>query len=88
MRETWELQKKLHNEMETPAMRKIQAVFDGGYLAARATGAGGGGCMLFYIKPANRRELERKVAGLKRHVPNIKIMPFKFDYNGIDLIRK
>jgi D-glycero-alpha-D-manno-heptose-7-phosphate kinase len=88
IRETWELQKVLHENMETPAMRKIQNVCKDCYLAARATGAGGGGCMLFYVKPKCKPMLVRKIGELGKKLSNVKIIPFKFDYKGIELTRR
>lgn len=85
--ETWELQKKLHKEMETDAMRKMQKACEGLYLAARATGAGGGGCMIFYVGPDKKKKLIDKIIPLKRQISNLKIIPFEFDYKGIELTK-
>lgn len=84
LRETWELQKALHPSMESPTMRLIQKECEGLYLAARATGAGGGGCMLFYTSPQDKKKLIAKINQISRKVPELKILSFEFDYNGID----
>lgn len=86
--ETWELQKSLHSRMETPAMRRIQNVCEGCYLAARATGAGGGGCMLFYTKPEWKKGLVGKLNALSKKMKDVKVIPFRFDYKGIELTKK
>ena len=86
MNETWMLQKSLHRSVESPAMKKIQRICNGNYLAARATGAGGGGCMIFYTD--NKRKLESVLHMAERKVKGMKVLPFKFDYRGIELKRK
>ncbi|MFH1802552.1 MAG: hypothetical protein ABH864_03800 [archaeon] len=86
--ETWELQKHLHKNMETGAMRKIQKACEGSYLAARATGAGGGGCLLFYAEPEKKRELVRKLNAVNKKIKCAKVIPFEFDYKGIELEKK
>jgi len=84
--ETWILQKALHNEIESENMKKIQEFARGYYLACRATGAGGGGCMIFYTNQKDKlirvlKRAEKKIAGMK-------VLPFEFDYRGIELVEK
>ncbi len=88
IQETWELQKVLHESMESQAMRRIQDACNGLYLAARATGAGGGGCMIFYVKPEKKKMLARKIESLSKSIPKLAILPFKFDYQGITLEKR
>jgi D-glycero-alpha-D-manno-heptose-7-phosphate kinase len=83
--ETWELQKSLHKLMETQSMKLIQEACKGYYLAARATGAGGGGCMLFYAKPELKSTLIKRIKKVDGKIKNLKIIPFEFDYKGIEL---
>ncbi|MFH1290153.1 MAG: hypothetical protein ABIH92_01975 [Nanoarchaeota archaeon] len=85
--QTWELQKHLHSSMESPSMKKLQEVCSGYYLAARATGAGGGGCMLFYVEPEKKQSLIRKINKLNGNFPKLKVLPFDFDYRGIEIER-
>ena len=80
---TWVLQKSLHSSMESPAMKKLQRVCTDCYLAARATGAGGGGCMIFYVKPEKKRNLMGIFNKMQKHLPRMRVLPFKFDYDGI-----
>lgn len=88
IRETWELQKKLHSGMETPAMKKIQDHCRRNFLAARATGAGGGGCMLFYTRPEWKQALIKEVRQLQKSIKNLDVLDFEFDFTGIELERK
>ncbi len=83
LRETWSLQKKLHDSMESSEMKKIQEIAGDNYWACRCTGAGGGGCMIFYT-----RDKEKLIRILKKNeskVKNMKVLKFNFDYKGIRL---
>ena len=86
--ETWMLQKSLHSKMESPAMQKLQQICVNCYLACRATGAGGGGCMLFYVKPEKKKNLIRIFEKMKKKLPNMEVLPFEFDWRGIELENK
>ena len=81
MNETWMLQKSLHEKMETDSMKKIQKFAEGYYLACRATGAGGGGCMIFYTD--NKKKLIQRLKEANGHLKKMRIIPFKIDYDGI-----
>lgn len=86
--ETWELQKRLHSGMETGNMKKLQEIGDGNYLGARATGAGGGGCMIFYTR--DRREklaLTREFNKASAEVVGSKVLDFKFDFEGLKILQ-
>ncbi|MEK6854795.1 MAG: hypothetical protein AABX73_01090 [Nanoarchaeota archaeon] len=83
--ESWKLQKTLHKSMETDSMKKLQNLCSDCYLAARATGAGGGGCFLFYTKPEKKKALIWNISQLKKRVPKLRVLPFNFDYTGIKI---
>jgi len=82
---TWDLQKTLHKGIETQTMRKIQEYCEDYYLACRATGAGGGGCMIFYTKPEFKHGLVRRLKKLGKKEKGVEVLPFKFDYEGIEM---
>lgn len=84
IQETWELQKRLHKEMETPVMKAIQEACGDCMLAGRATGAGGGGCFLLYMKPSMRRTATLRINQLRKQFKGMKILPFEFCYRGIE----
>jgi len=85
--ETWELQKSLHSSIEIPIMKQIQESAARGkysfpsYSAIRATGAGSGGCMIFYTNDKNN--LIEIIKKLEKSIQGIKYIPFKFDFEGI-----
>jgi len=85
--ETWELQKSLHESIETDTMRKVLDYTKGLYFAARATGAGSGGCMILHtdIKDHLLNVTKEKI---EKDIPGIKFIPFKFDYEGIRTEKK
>ena len=80
--ETWKLQKDLHDSIETEVMKLLQEMMREKYLACRATGAGGGGCMIFYTN--KKKEFIDEFEKIKGKVNDkIKIIPFEFDFEGI-----
>ncbi len=81
IRETWDLQKSLHPSIETEKMRVVQERLKGSYLACKATGAGGGGSMVFYTD--DKENLSEKVN--KIQLPGVRVLPFEFDYEGIKI---
>jgi len=80
--ETWALQRSLHPSIESGRMRILQRCLKGKYFAARATGAGGGGCMVFYT--SDRSGLVRALHETRKKLFGMKVIPFKFDYRGIE----
>ena len=80
--ETWELQKSLDDSIEDDCMKVLQKKLKGSYLATKALGAGGGGCMIFYT--SDRENLLAKMGSLtRRELKEVKIIPFEFEYEGI-----
>lgn len=77
--ETWDLQKSLHSSIETDFMRKVQRESKGKYLAVRATGAGGGGSMIFYTDD------KETLSDFLKKLGKGKVIPFKFEYEGIKI---
>jgi D-glycero-alpha-D-manno-heptose-7-phosphate kinase len=84
--QSWELQKSLHPGMETDSMKRIQEAANGNFLAVRATGAGGGGCMIFYTH--HKHQLIKSMEKIKRKIPKMEILPFGFDYEGLKVEKK
>jgi galactokinase/mevalonate kinase-like predicted kinase len=80
--ETWALQRSLHPSIESRRMRILQRLLKGDYLAARATGAGGGGCMIFYTN--DRANLVKTLGETRKKLSGTRVIPFKFDYVGIE----
>lgn len=84
--ETWDLQRKLHSRIETDNMRKLIKIADGYHLGARATGAGGGGCMIFYCKDnEDKQELMKRFVVHGKKIEGMRVLPFEFDFSGIQV---
>jgi len=85
---TDDLQNSLSIGIETGTMKGLKKFCEDYILAGRATGAGGGGCMIFYTKLKYKRGLIRRVEKFARKEKGVRVLPFEFDYKGIELKRK
>ncbi len=84
MQDTWKLQKALSPEIETENMKIIQKKVKGSYEACKATGAGGGGCMVFFVK--DKGNFKICFDAVEDDLPEeMKIIPFNIDFEGIKL---
>lgn len=73
----WEHKKKISNKMSSPAFDKIYNIAkENGALGGKISGAGGGGCFLFYVeKDHNIFAGVMKELGLRR-------IKYRFDFEG------
>ena len=80
IQKTWELKKKLDPKMTNNKIMKMEKLLCGPKLASgcRLLGTGGGGYMLFYVKPKNRINLINKIKEKKFLYNDI-----KFDNEGL-----
>lgn len=70
----WQIRKNMLPQMTTPEIEKlIKETFKNGAFAARACGAGGGGCVLLLIEPEKRNELIQLITKMKMRVLPVKI---------------
>jgi D-glycero-alpha-D-manno-heptose-7-phosphate kinase len=77
---SWESKKKLASKISNPGLDEIiQTARDAGALAAKISGAGGGGFMMFMVEPSQRICLERALAA----TPG-KVLPFRFSPEGAE----
>jgi len=80
MHETWMIKRSLTNKITTPPIDKIyETAMKAGALGGKLLGAGGGGFILFFVKP----ELQPKV---KEKLKNLLYVPFKFENLGSQII--
>ena len=80
MHETWMIKRSLTTKITTPCIDKIyETAIKEGALGGKLLGAGGGGCILFFVEP----ELQPKV---KEKLKNLLYMPFKFENLGSQII--
>jgi D-glycero-alpha-D-manno-heptose-7-phosphate kinase len=77
----WENRKRNFKGISTPTIdRMIDQTSKNGTLAAKACGAGGGGCVVFLIKPGSKPEVERALSRMGG-----KIIPFAVSRSGLEV---
>ena len=80
LNETWLLKKRLSKKVSTNAIDEIYArAMNSGALGGKILGAGGGGFILFFVRPEDRERLQQGLSPLL-HVP------FRFDTLGSQVI--
>lgn len=80
LHETWKIKKDLSDKVSTPYIDNIYETARGnGAIGGKILGAGGGGFILFFVRPEERERL-RNALGSLLHVP------FKFDTTGSQII--
>ena len=78
--ETWRLKRSLSSKVSNSTIDEIyQQGISAGALGGKILGAGGGGFILFYVRPENRGRVMRAL----RHLLHV---PFRFDTIGTQLI--
>jgi D-glycero-alpha-D-manno-heptose-7-phosphate kinase len=80
LNESWKIKRSLTAKISTA---KIDEIYDqamrGGAVGGKLLGAGGGGFMLFFVKPENRSRVEKCLKGLLQ-------IPFEFENEGSQII--
>ena len=77
---SWQLKRSLSNKITTPYIDYLyDAAINAGATGGKILGAGGGGFMLFFVKP----ELQPKVA---ESLPGLLHVPFRFENSGSQII--
>jgi D-glycero-alpha-D-manno-heptose-7-phosphate kinase len=80
LNETWEIKRTLSIRITTPEIDAIhRTALRNGALGGKLLGAGGGGCLLFYVRPQERERLARALG-------DYLIIPFRFDFDGSRII--
>jgi D-glycero-alpha-D-manno-heptose-7-phosphate kinase len=83
LREEWKLRKTNAPKITTPMVdRLIEASNRNGGIAAKACGAGGGGCIVFFTHPESKRQVEKAIAKAGGTV-----LPFKVERRGVTVKR-
>ena len=80
LNETWEIKRDLSCRITTPEIDAIhRTALSNGALGGKLLGAGGGGCMLFYVK---REDREHLIKALRACL----VVPFRFDFDGSRIV--
>ena len=76
LHESWKVKKSLSNKISNSIINEIyEEARSAGALGGKVLGAGGGGFLLFFVKPENQEAVKLKLKNLV-HVP------FKFENTG------
>ncbi len=80
LHEAWMIKRSLTNKITTPFIDEIyETAIKAGALGGKLLGAGGGGCILFFVEP----ELQPKA---KEKLKNLLYVPFQFENLGSQII--
>jgi len=80
LHETWMIKRKLTHKITTNRIDKIyEAALKAGALGGKLLGAGGGGCILFFVEPEKQKKVKEKLKDLL-------YIPFLFDNLGSQII--
>jgi D-glycero-alpha-D-manno-heptose-7-phosphate kinase len=75
----WEARKTLSEKVTTPAIdRMIEAGRSAGALAGKVCGAGGGGCLILWVREGRREEVQHRLAGL-----GARVLDFEYSARGV-----
>ena len=78
--QAWQYKKSLSDKISNPTIDQIyDEAIEAGALGGKILGAGGGGFILFYVKPENQRKVRERLKGLI-HVP------FRFENSGSRIV--
>ncbi len=76
----WIIKRELTNKITNPELDKIyKSAIMSGAIGGKILGAGGGGCMLFFVEPDNQESV-------KQTLKNLVHIPFKFENSGSQII--
>ena len=79
--ENWENQKELHPSVTNKQIDEIIRIAKtNGAIGGKACGAGGGGCLLFYVQPDREHIVRQKLEENK-----VTVIDFNFDFNGLQI---
>jgi len=80
LHETWKIKRNLTHKITTPAIDRIyNKAIKAGALGGKLLGAGGGGCILFFVEPKKQKNVKEKLNKLLH-------IPFRFENIGSQII--
>ena len=80
LHESWKLKRSLTDKMSNPRIDEIYtAARESGAVGGKLLGAGGGGFMVFFVKPEDQ-------AKVKQRLKNLLQVPFQFENQGSQII--
>ncbi len=80
LNETWQLKRSISNKISTDLIDNLyKKAVDAGALGGKLLGAGGGGCLLFYVP-------EEKQEGVRNSLSDMHEIKFRFENDGTKII--
>ena len=80
LHESWKLKRSLTDKISNPRIDEIYtAARESGAVGGKLLGAGGGGFMVFFVKPEDQ-------AKVKQRLKNLLQVPFQFENQGSQII--
>ena len=80
LKESWEIKKRLSKKISNPDIDNYyKAAIEAGAAGGKLLGAGGGGFLLFYVKPNKQNKVRSALSNLSE-------MKFEIDYEGATII--
>ncbi len=80
LHETWVIKRSLTHKITTPTIDEIyETALKAGALGGKLLGAGGGGCILFFVEPEKQDKVKEKLK-------NLLYIPFRFENLGSQII--
>lgn len=81
LNQNWKHQKQLDASVTNEQIEELfEEAFRNGAVGGKACGAGGGGCVLFFVEPNRRESVEQVVERL-----GSRVIPFKFEFEGLQV---
>ncbi|MDP3789643.1 MAG: kinase [Candidatus Omnitrophota bacterium] len=80
LHESWKLKRSLTDQVSTPQIDMIyEAARKAGAIGGKVLGAGGGGFMIFFVRPEDRPKVEKELKDFLK-------VPFQFENSGTEII--
>ncbi len=89
LKEGWERKKRLASNVSNSLIDVLyEAAIKTGALGGKVLGAGGGGCLLFFVPPESQNSVRQSLAELakKNDLTEFTEIPFKFTQSGTDIL--
>lgn len=89
LHEGWLRKKSLASNMSGPVIDELyDAALRAGAWGGKILGAGGGGCLLFFVSPAQKEVVREALLGVsgRRGLVDAEVVPFSFVHSGVEVI--
>lgn len=82
--QSWKHQKALDPSVSNEQIESLfETAWEAGASHGKACGAGGGGCLLFFVQPGEQNAVSEALSGA-----GARIIPFRFDFDGLTISKE